>query len=83
MKAQQTVGQFKTKGWLESALDAQCYKSSDNNKVTNLFYKIAEDTKETKDGYFFIFDDKSSVEFDGSLFVVRDQSQTAYIAQYL
>lgn len=78
MKSQQIVDKFKTKGWLKSALDAYCYESSDNQKITNLFYKSVEDTIETQDGYMFIFDDKSSVEYDGKIFIVHDAVQTDY-----
>lgn len=78
MKAQETVNFYKEKSWLESASEDYCYKATNNEKVCNLFYHSASDTKEVKDGYFFIFDDKSSVEYDGKLFVVNDPVQSEY-----
>jgi hypothetical protein len=79
MKAQETVNKYKDNRFIKSSDEPYCYYASDNEKVLNLFYHSAQDTIEKEDGrYFFVFDDKSSVEYDGNLFVVNDNVQTEY-----
>ena len=77
MKAQKLIEILKELGLVTASAEAGCYTSRMGEKVSNLLYHCA-DPKEIDGGWLFTFQDKSSVEADGSEFIVRNDLDTSY-----